>query len=144
MRKVWKNGKSHGSTITNKPQPIQYPGLKAHFTKHFNPDHSNLQTPPEITDPPEFIKNLQQNDPAIDNSPPTSTEMFNAIKQLNKGKSSLDIETEIVQLPSSVPLVMTNLEKYYKTIWQTKEILDKWTISRITPIWKRKGSTMDP
>ena len=37
-----------------------------------------------------------------------------------------------------------NLLKYYANIWTNKEIPQQWTINRITPIWKRKGSANDP
>ena len=144
IRKMWKNAKAHNSIITKKPQPIQCPGLKSHFMKHFNPDHSHLSTPIEIDDPPEFIKVLQSNNPEINNAKPTSEEILNAIKQLNNGKSSLDIEAEIVKLATTMPSFMSSLERYFAIIWKTKEIPKKWSISRITAIWKRKGNAMDP
>ena len=142
--KLWKDAKSHNSVITSKPKPIQCPGLKSHFTKHFNPDNSDLQTPPEIDDPPDFITTLKNVHQEIGNSTPTTTEISNAIKQLNHGKLSLDIETKILKLVCSRPLFIEHLERYFHAIWETKEIPPKWTISRITPIWKNKGNTMDP
>ena len=88
MTKLWKNAKQHSSIITRKPKPIQCPGLKTHFRKHFNPNQSNLQTPLEISNPPEYIQVLQDSNLQINNLPPSDEDISIALKQLNNGKMS--------------------------------------------------------
>ena len=96
VSKLWKKAKSHDSVIIRKPKPIPCPGLDTHFKKHFNQDHSSLVTPEEIIDPPDYIQILQDSNNAIINSSPSTNEISAAIKQLNNGKSSIDIEPEII------------------------------------------------
>ena len=71
-------------------------------------------------------------------------EIQTAIKQLNNGKSSLDIESEILKCASTIPNLEQSLQQYFKEIWTSKQIPQQWTISKIVPIWKGKGNAMDP
>ena len=144
ITKLWKDAKSHNTVLQSKPPPIQCVGLQPHFKNHFNPDQSILTMPEEVNNPPEYIQLLKNNSLQIANFPPTTEEISNAINQLNKGKSSLDIEAEILKVVSPNPVVMEWLKKYYTEIWTRKEIPNQWGITRITPIWKKKGSSMDP
>lgn len=144
IAKLWKKAKTHDNIISKKPKPIQCPGLATYFKNHFNPDHTNLTTPQEIQSPPEYIKVLQDYNIEINNAPPTQEEIMNAIKQLNKGKSTIDVETEVLICASSIPNFTDSLELYFHRIWTDKEIPEQWRISRITPIWKNKGSAHDP
>ena len=143
MTKLWKNAKQHSSIITRKPKPIQCPGLKTHFRKHFNPNQSNLQTPLEISNPPEYIQVLQDSNLQINNLPPSDEDISTAIKQLNNGKISTDIEAEIVKLAYNIPIFKTNIKLYFEKIWTQQNIPDAWRSSSITPIWKKKGSALD-
>ena len=144
ITKLWKLAKSHDKIIKKKPKPLNCPGLKDHFKAHFNPDHSSLQTPLEIESPPDYIQMLQDSNLDITNSPPTDNEISIAIKQLNKGKSSLDIEPEIVKLADSVPSFKTAIKIYYTKIWEQIQVPSQWRSSKINPIWKGKGSALDP
>ena len=144
ISKLWRDAKSHDSLIKKKPKSINCPGLKKHFKSHFNPDHSMLQTPSEIENPPEYIQVLKDSNLEILNMPPTSEEISDAIKQLNKGKSSLDIEPEIIKLADSIPSFKLTIDHYFTKIWQQKQIPHQWRTSKITPIWKGKGSASDP
>ena len=71
-------------------------------------------------------------------------EIQTAIKQLNNGKSSLDIESEILKCASTIPNLEQSLQQYFKEIWTSKQIPQQWTISKIVPTWKEKGNAMDP
>ena len=141
---MWKIAKNHDKTILKKPKPIQCPGLSSHFSKHFNPDHTLLTTPEEIEQPPDFIKVLQDCNNDIIRTPPTSEEINKATNQLNSGKSATDIESEVLKCAQPIPQFKDCLEQYFHLIWTKKEIPDQWRISRITPIWKNKGSANDP
>ena len=144
IAKMWKIAKNHDKTILKKPKPIQCPGLSSHFSKHFNPDHTLLTTPEEIEQPPDFIKVLQDCNVDIIRTPPTSEEINKATNQLNSGKSATDIESEVLKCAQPIPQFKDCLEQYFHLIWTKKEIPDQWRISRITPIWKNKGSANDP
>ena len=80
----------------------------------------------------------------INNSPPSPEEISSAIKQLNNGKSSIDIEAEVVKIADSIQSFRQCMEVYFNKIWTDKQIPNQWRTSRITPIWKKKGSAMDP
>ena len=144
MAKLWRNAKKHDSSSFTKASPIQCAGISTHFKHHFNPDQSSMANPTELDSTPDYIKILQNSTIEIINDPPTVDEIQSAIHQLNKGKSSLDIESEIIQVASSIPLVKDHLHLYYKQIWTTKQIPNQWSISKIIPIWKKKGSAADP
>ena len=144
IAKLWKNAKNHDKIIYRKPKPIQCPGLALYFKDHFNPDHSALLTPLEIQTPPEYIQALIDLNLEIIQSPPTSDEISNGIKQLNMGKSTIDIESEIIKCAEIIPQFKDLLEEYFKQIWTTKEVPEQWRLTRITPIWKNKGSASDP
>ena len=144
IAKLWKDAKNHDRVIFRKPKPIQCPGLTSYFKDHFNPDHSTLLTPSEIQNPPEYIQALKDLNPEINQLPPTPDEISKAIKQLNMGKSTIDVETEIIKCAESIPQFKDQLEKYYKEIWTKREVPEQWRITRITPIWKNKGSASDP
>ena len=65
----------------------------------------------------------------INNAPPTQEEIMNAIKQLNKGTSTIDVETEVLICASSIPNFTDSLESYFHRIWTDKEIPEQWRIS---------------
>ena len=144
ITKLWKNAKNHGNEIFRKPKPIQCPGLSHFFEEHFNPDHSSLSTPMEIQYLPPYIESLRQSNPEINQEPPTQVEISIGINQLNKGKSTIDVEAEILQCADSIPEFKDLLEKYFTLIWNNVEVPDQWRTSGMTPIWKNKGNALDP
>ena len=144
ITKMWRRAKEHNTNIQSKPAPLQCPGLSNHFRNHFNPNHANICEPPELENPPEFIEILRDSNLTINNDSPSQEEITNAIKQLNSGKSSTDIEAEIVKLADSIPIFKEKIKNYFDKIWSENEVPTQWRNSRITPIWKRKGSSLDP
>ena len=144
LTKLWKTAKNHDNVIKAKPIAIQCQGLKNHFKNHFNPDHSDLVTPLEILNPPEYIQALKDASLDITESPPTEEEICLAVKQLNDGKASLDAEPEILKLALSIPSYIDLLKHYFQLIWTEDQIPKQWRVSKITPIWKQKGSALDP
>ena len=144
IAKLWKTAKTHDSVIHSKPKSIQCPGLATHFQNHFNPEHSTLQEPYEITHIPDYIQILQDSSNEMVGTPPSKDEISSAIKQLNGGKSSLDVEPEIIKLADTIPNFKTAIEHYFHKIWSELQIPKQWRTSKITPIWKRKGSASDP
>ena len=144
MAKLWKRAKEHGCSSFKKPAPFQCPGLKTHFSNHFNPDQTKLKVPHELIEIPEYIQILQNSNLEIIQQCPTQDEIITAAKQLNSGKSSLDIDAEFIKLAVDIPICIDNLKNYFSQIWDTKEIPCKWSVSRITPIWKKKGNASDP
>ena len=127
-----------------KSKPTHCPGLALHFKKHFNPEQSDLSTPEELENPPEYIQILRNSELQMNNELPTEEEVIKATNQLNTGVSSTDIESEILQLASSIPSFRNNITKYFELIWKEVQVADQWRSSRITPIWKGKGNVQDP
>ena len=50
------------------------------------------------------------------------------------GKSTIDIESEIIKCAEIIPQFKDLLEEYFKQIWTTKEVPEQWRLTRITPI----------
>ena len=140
---MWRKAKEHDKIITSKPNPIDCPGLKIHFQTHFNPDQSKLSIPQEILEPPEYITLLYEETQKIENNIPTIDEISDAIKNLKPNKSSIDVESEILQTAMSVDVFQEMFIEYIQNIWRKKELPNDWDISRITALWKRKGSPLD-
>ena len=143
VAKLWREARNHDKVIYRKPKPLLCPGLATHFKNHFSPNHSNLNTPHEIQHPPAFIQSLRYLTSTIKQEPPNREEISNAIKQLNTGKSTIDIEAEIIKCAEDVPQFIDHLERYYNKIWIQTEVPNQWRVSGISPIWKNKGSALD-
>ena len=142
--KLWRLAKTHDSSMLAKAKALQCPGLADHFKKHFNPDQTALTIPTDIEHSPQFIEILRNlNAPMISNVP-TANEIRDAICQLNNGKSTIDVEAEVAKCAVDIPEMIEALTAYYGEIWTTKNIPEKWKISRITAIWKKKGNANDP
>ena len=144
VAKLWKKAKNHDKIIINKPKPIQCPGLASYFKSHFSPDHSSLPIPTELQDPPQYIQLLQTYSLEIRNDPPSSDEILNGINKLNKGRATIDVETEMLLVAATIPEFINLLEDYYRHIWTVKQVPNQWRLSRLSALWKRKGSALDP
>ncbi|XP_033111719.1 uncharacterized protein LOC117112688, partial [Anneissia japonica] len=143
VTKLWRNAKTHGKFINTKPRNNVCSGLAKHFKEQFNPDHSHLTMPDDIKNPPECITKLQNHVNDINNLPPTLPEIKIAINSLNNGKASLDVEGDILKIAIESQEYCERLETYLRKIWETKEIPSRWGESKITPLWKKKGSALD-
>ena len=141
---LWRRAKSHSTSDFKKCSTLQCPGLKSHFSHHLNPDQSHLSTPKEVEELPNYIKALQDENLEIVQSPPSADEIQEAVLKLNNRKSAIDVESEFLKLAINIPDFLQILRLYYKTIWETKQVPHQWMLSRITPIWKKKGNASDP
>ena len=144
LTEMWRKAKEHDNIIKSKPKQIPCPGLKDHFQHHFNPDHSTLKTPNEIEYTPEYIKSLQTQSLAIDNNAPSEEEVLCAVKKLKSNKSSIDIEGEVLKAALDVKEFLQMFSKFIVRVWNEKNLPDQWSITRITALWKQKGSSQDP
>ena len=141
---MWRKAKEHDKIIKSKPKQMKCTGLKEHFMTHFNPDHTSLEVPSEIEHTPEYIQTLQQFSLSINNSEPSADEIASAIKKLKSNKCSLDIEGEVLKLASTVPEFNDIFTNFLIKMWNEKDVPEQWEISRITALWKQKGSPQDP
>ena len=141
---MWRNAKNHSKIIKNKPKAIACPNLASHFKAHFNPHQSNITLPEDIANPPQCINELHSCVPEINNLPPTLDEILLAISDLKNGKSSLDIEADLLKTAAEVPEFQEELKNYFNEIWNKRKTPSQWSLSRVIPIWKRKGSARDP
>ena len=145
----WRRAKEHSEIIKRKPKPIPCKGLKEHFIAHFNPDHSKLPMPAEISSPPSYITNLHaliKSDSGIfNNNPPTDEEIADAISKLKPRKSSVDVEAETLKAGySESTKFKEEINKYFKSIWIELQVPEQWSLSALTALWKNKGSPSDP
>ncbi len=142
---MWRLAKEHGKAIKKKSKAVHCEGLKDHFKSHFNPNHTELDTPREIVQPPEYIIKLRELNTDINNSPPSLEEILDSIKCLKKRKSSIDVEAELLQpISENVSEFQELVCHYYQHIWETGSVPDQWGVTKISAIWKRKGSVKDP
>ncbi|XP_033097934.1 uncharacterized protein LOC117101930 [Anneissia japonica] len=141
---MWRSAKSHSKIISSIPKAITCPNLAQHFKAHFNPCHFNLTLPTEISNPPPCINKLHSCVPVMNNNPPALDEILLAIKDLKNGKTSLDIEADLLKTATEIPEFQDELKKYFKEIWDKRKLPFQWSLSRIISIWKRKGSALDP
>jgi len=56
----------------------------------------------------------------------------------------LDTEAELIKAAWCIKSYRQLLHQYICEIWDKEIIPNKWSESRITPLWKRKGSRLDP
>ena len=141
---MWRKAKNHDKIIKSRPKLTTCCGLKEHFQSHFNPDHSDLTIPKDIEHPPEYIISLRNTAAKINNSEPTNTEISHAIKSLKANKSSLDVEAEALKLAITVAEFSDSFKNFITQVWNEKNIPNQWDVSRITALWKQKGSPQDP
>ncbi|XP_071959537.1 uncharacterized protein [Antedon mediterranea] len=141
---LWRKAKEHGDVIRKAPKPIKCPGLREHFKDHFNPDQSSLKIPDEISTPPEYIINLRQPEFEMDNEPPSKKEIIDAIGHLKGRKATLDVASEMLQVATENPVFVDHVHRLFEEIWRTKEVPSDWGLSKLTTIWKKKGSPLDP
>ena len=83
-----------------------------------------MQTPLEISNPPDYIQVLQDTNLEIDESPPSTEEICQAVNQLNDGKASLDIPPELLKLASNIPNFRHILESYFNKKSNTRVLTD--------------------
>ena len=120
-----------------------------HFKKHFNPDDpSKRQTPDELTEGnlPDFVEELRalsDNTPIID-TPPSAEEIQKHLKELKANKASNDIEPELLKKLNSHPIMIQVVQRIMTNLWENLDLPVSWGNSRLTTIWKGKGSKSDP
>ena len=120
--------------------------LKAYFEKHFNPV-ADKDEPPELTEAPEFVLQLQNIElRKISSEPPSKEELLSTIKGLKTGKSANDIPTIYIKCAMSCNLFLEEMLDLYRTIWKTNQIPVNWGHSKLVALWKGsgKGSIDDP
>ena len=120
--------------------------LKKHLYHQFNRE-TNAAYPIAITEASNFITALQ-NVPknVMKTNASDKDELHATIKKLKKGRSLYDIPTEYIQAASEINGFLEEMEKLYRTIWETLAIQTSWGHSKLVSIWKgsAKGKSSDP
>ena len=145
MYRTFKNDSSSfkNGNIGQKCDPQK---LTKFFADHFSPKKV-LPTPKELTVAPVFHPPLSTNPQRVINTnAPTILELKNILKKLKGGKSANDIPPVFLKCALDSEEMIQELVKLYKLVWQTKEIPDKWGLSRLVALWKgaSKGKITDP
>lgn len=103
-----------------------------------------MQLPAAIANPPEFITQLRDLNISIDDKIPTVEEVERALMKLPPRKSSLDVEAEAIQAAWKNEDFKNLLVQYVQQIWVDEKVPSQWAESRISSLWKYKGSPSDP
>ena len=150
---LYKAFKDDGSTFKQLPSKkgCDPAKLKEYFENHFQTKTNSEETDPfELTEAPNFIKNLKQISTSttcqINCNPPSKDEIICTLKQLKNGKSSNDIPAIYLKSAIDSIEVLNEMTKLYDAVWKTEKIPQKWSHSRLITIWKgaTKGKIDDP
>lgn len=148
---LYKAFKDDGSTFKQLPSKkgCDPAKLKEYFENHFQTKTNSEETDPfELTEAPDFIKNLKQISTTcqINCNPPSKDEIICTLKQLKNGKSSNDIPAIYLKSAIDSIEVLNEMTKLYDAVWKTEKIPQKWSHSRLITIWKgaTKGKIDDP
>ena len=130
------------NSLKRKPDS-DFPDIQE-FYSYFKSMYEDLQTD-EITDEDEFsVPDLSENPCETLNKPFTQPKIDKCIRKLKNSKSSgLDcILNEYIKLTKTEMLLV--YEALFNLILKTGIVPQEWTIGKIKPIYKNKGSTTDP
>jgi len=120
--------------------------LKEHFSEHFNVAPP-VETPRELLEVPNFIKDLQEaHSSNLDHNPPTTNEIRKTLISLKNGKASTDVPPEFLKYSVNSVEMLNEIHKIFCDIWETCDIPTNWTHSKLVCLWKgaSKGSPADP
>ena len=131
---------------TKKKHKCESSKLKEHFKRHFN-IVEDLNEPLELSEAPEFVKELQRVDiKGINTNPPNFEEIRHTLKHLKSSKAANDIPAEYLKYAENSDEFIGEMDKLYRTIWITNSIPNSWGHSKLVTIWKgpAKGKLSDP
>ena len=122
---------------------IKCPGLREHFSDHFN--HSlNRPAPAAITtEVPDFISALGQvpyDRKALHNNAASADELKSCIMKLRPNKATTDVPAEYLKVAIKDPEFCELLTDIFAEIWSTKAIPDDWRTNRLVTLFKPPGS----
>ena len=119
--------------------------LVNHFKAHFNPPPPET-VPTEITNPPDFIADLQQitQNIDIDSTPPTADEIQTTLSKLHNKKSSNDVPPEFLKAAAQCEKFISIFKSLTDEIWHTRKVPSFWGHGRLEALFKGKGSKADP
>ena len=136
------------SSSHKRPVEQPCPGLREHFQAHFTHQGPSEEPPPEISNPPEFIKRLTEsgiaNDQHLDQirrlgiKIPDRTEITKIIRKLKSRKAATDIPPEFLKAASESEAFSDALVSVYKKTWELI-LPDMWRMTTITALYKNKG-----
>ena len=78
--------------------------------------------------------------------PPGRDEIAKILKKLKAGKAASDIPPSFIKCAADSNEVMSEIVKLYRLVWETKEVPEKWGMSKLVAIWKgtSKVKATDP
>ena len=145
LEKLFQRAKNQETLFKTSPGKISPDKILNHFQQHFNHNHSGA-TPEELTDKiPAFINDLRDISARfhIDHTKPTMDEIRTHLHRLKSGKSSNDIDPELLKKCES-PIMLQVIQKMTENLWNEMDLPNTWGNSRLKTIWKGKGSKADP
>ena len=148
IEELYRSFKDDNSSFRNVKMKAKCDPVKItdHFKQHFNPNRTD-EPPIELHEAPMFLENLKKiNIEGINTSSPSKKELKDIMKKLKGGKSSNDVPIEFLKAAVERDEITTELERIYKSVWETKCIPSAWRHSKLITIWKgsSKGSSTDP
>ena len=147
LREVWKLADNYTNFHIRPPEKIEkkmQPILKDFFQQHYSKTEE-LSIPTELENPPpSLFPDLTNISNKIKQGPPCRHEIAAAIKGLKSNKGAIDLPSEVFKTAIQNQNFLTILTEFYSNIWLTGVVPDDWGISRLSVLWKRKGSREDP
>ena len=145
---LFRNMKSDNSSFkpTKRINKCDAEKLKQYFFHHFSTANITSNTPEELIETPEYIKNLQNSASNINHDPPNIEEIKGVLKTQKNGKASTDIPAEFIKYAYESIALLTEIHILLSEIWETRIISSLWTHSKLVALWKgaAKGSASDP
>ena len=120
--------------------------LKEYFKKHFEAQKTD-KDPVELVNAPSYIQALQKlSSIHIKTGPPDLEELIRVIKKFKQGKAVSDTPIAFIKHAIASREFLLEIEKLYKTVWETKMIPSDWSHTKLNAIWKgpSKGKYDDP
>lgn len=120
--------------------------LSIFFKDHFS-KKNNADTPIELIAEPCIKAQLNGDSSSkINFEPPEKEEILSIMKKLKNNKASNDISPSFIKCAAESDKVIKEIVKLYKLVWKSKEVPEKWGLSKLIALWKgaSKGSASDP
>lgn len=145
MYKSFKH-ESNGFRDTRTEAKCDEQKLKEFFTEHFALK-TQSEIPKELKFPPRFQQQIvSDTSNQLNFDPPGRDEIAKILKKLKAGKAASDIPPSFIKCAADSNEVMSEIVKLYRLVWETKEVPEKWGMSKLVAIWKgtSKGKATDP
>lgn len=120
--------------------------LRQFFKKHYTCDTSKPVPDSLYQNPPEFMEALLtvSREIEVKTHPPDSNEIKLILSKFKNGKAANDIPPELLKYARDSPEFLKILTEIMTDLWTNFNIPTEWALSRLSCLYKNKGSKKDP